>query len=300
MTNADNGVGHVQGKTGQATDSHDDTHAGAGDSHRNSGFSARYKGVTDILDAHTADGPKLSHYNGDHDSPEGAENHRLAAPDQHVKQEGDGDEQVAALLHYLSYPRQLVLGQAQQVILGGPHLYLDDNTQIIDQGRDHSRLDDLSILDAQGLCHNKGSGSHDRGQKLAAHRGGGLHRAGKLFAIASLFHQRDSKGAGSHHIGHSRAVDGAQETRGQHGHLGGAALCVTSQSVGDVIKELAHAALVHDFAKDDEQHNIGGGHLDGGAINSIDIGSQVSDDPVPGVTAVHEYAGERATEDGID
>ena len=186
------------------------------------------------------------------------------------------------------------------MLFGGPHLHLDQNTHVIQQGGDDGGLDDDSVLHPQGLGHDEGGGAHNGGQQLAAHRGGGLNGAGKLLGVACLFHQGDGEGAGGDHVGHSGAVDGAQEAGGQHGHLSRAALGVTGQGVGDVVEELAHAALVHHFAEDDKQDDIGGGHLDGGAVDAVDIGGEIGDDAVPVIAPVHEETGHIPAEYGID
>lgn len=60
--------------------------------------------------AHAADGPQLGHDDGDHDGPEGAEDDRFAAPDEHIQQEGDGDKQMAPLPHDLAGLGHLLLG----------------------------------------------------------------------------------------------------------------------------------------------------------------------------------------------
>ena len=227
-------------------------HAGAGDGHGDGGLGTGHEGVQDVLDAHAADGPQLRHHDGDHDGPEGAEDDGLAAPDQHVQQEHNGDQQMAPVTHDLAGLGHLVLGQAVEAVLGGPHLDLDDDAQIVDQGGDDGGLDNDAVLNAQGLRHDEGGGAHDGGQQLAAHGGGGLHGAGELLGVAGLLHQGNGEGAGGDHVGHGGAVDGAQEAGGQNGHLGGAALGVAGQGVGDVVEELAHAALVHDLAENDK------------------------------------------------
>ena len=186
------------------------------------------------------------------------------------------------------------------MVLGGPHLHLKDDAQVVDQGGQDGGLDDDRVLYAQGLRHDKGGGAHDGGQQLSAHRGGGLHGPGKLLGVARLLHQGDGKGAGGDHIGHGGAVDGAQEAGGQHRHLGGAALGVAGQGVGNVIEELAHAALVHHLAEDDEQHDKGGRHLHGASVDAGDIAGEVLDHPGPGVAPVLEDAGEVPAVHAID
>ncbi len=161
-------------------------------------------------------------------------------------------------------------------------------------------LDDHAVLYAQRFRHDKCRRAHDGRQQLAAHRGGGLDRAGKLLGVACLLHQRDGEGAGGDHVGHGGAVDGAEEAGGQHGHLRRAALGVAGEGVGDVVEELAHAALVHHFAEDDKQHDIGRGHLDRGAVDAVDVGGQIGHDAVPVIAAVHEDAGHGAPEDRVD
>lgn len=91
---------------------HDDAHAGAGDGHGDGGLGTGDKGIADVLQAHAADGPQLGHDDGDHDGPEGAEDDRFAAPDEHIQQEGDGDKQMAPLPHDLAGLGHLLLGQA--------------------------------------------------------------------------------------------------------------------------------------------------------------------------------------------
>ena len=75
---------------------------------------------------------------------------------------------------------------------------------------------------------------------------------------------------------------------------------MTGDGVGDVIEELPHAALVHDLAEDDEQHDIGGRHLDGRAVDAVDVRGEVGHDPVPGVAPVLEDAREGPAVDGVD
>ena len=179
-------------------------------------------------------------------------------------------------------------------------MHLEDDAQVVDQGGQDGGLDDDRVLHPQGLSHDEGGGAHDGGQQLSAHRGGGLHGPGKLLGVARLLHQGDGKGAGGDHIGHGGAVDGPQEAGGQHRHLGGAALGVAGQGVGDVVEELAHAALVHHLTEDDKQHDKGGRHLDRAAVDTGDVTGQVLDHPGPGVAPVLENAGEVPAVHAID
>ena len=75
---------------------------------------------------------------------------------------------------------------------------------------------------------------------------------------------------------------------------------MAGESVCNVVEELAHAALVHDLTKDDEEHDVGGGDLHAGAVDTVNVGGEVGNDTVPGIAAVHEHAGEAAAEDAVD
>ena len=74
---------------------------------------------------------------------------------------------------------------------------------------------------------------------------------------------------------------------------------MAGQGVGDIVKELAHPAFIHHFAENDEQNDIGGGHLDGGAVYAVNIRGQIGHYPLPGVAPVHENTGELPPEEGI-
>ena len=74
---------------------------------------------------------------------------------------------------------------------------------------------------------------------------------------------------------------------------------MAGQRIGDVIEELPHAALVHDLAENDEKNNEGCGYFDGGAVDAINVGGQVSDNALPAVAAVHEHAGQITPEQAI-
>ena len=299
LADADDGVRHVERKTRQAADADDDADAGAGDGHGNGGLGARDERIADILEAHAANGAKLRDKDRDDDRPECAEDDRAATPNEHVEQERDGDEQVAALFHDLTGLGHLLLGQAVEVFLRGAHLHLHEDTHVIEQRGDDGRADDDAVLDAKRFSHDEGGGAHDGRQQLAANGSSGFDRTGEFLGIAGLLHQGDGERARRNDVCDGGAVDGAEEAGGKDRDLRGAALGVSGEGVGNIVEELAHAALVHHFTEDDEQHDVRGRDLDGRAVDAVDIGREVGDDAVPVVAAVHEDTRQIPAEEAV-
>ena len=187
---------------------------------------------------------------------------------------------------------KLVLRQACQSVLAGPEMYLDDNAQVIEQGRNRCPGNDVGVGYADHFCHDEGCGAHNWRQQLSAYGSGGFNSAGEFLGIAGFFHQGNGEGAGSNHVGYRGTVDGTEKTGSDDRHFCRAAFGVACQGQGDIVKELAHAALVHDRAEQDEQEDVAGGNADRGAVDTFRVGKEMVGQGRPVIAPVHEHAGE--------
>ena len=197
---------------------------------------------------------------------------------------------MTVLLHDIADLRKLILRRAFHSHLFSPHLDLEQDPHVIDDCGNDGADQKLGILDAQRLRHNEGCGAHNRGHELSAHGAGGDDGARELLVIAGFSHQRDGKGTGGDDHCHSGAVDHAQKSRRDDCHLCGSSLGSSGHGIGDVVKELAHAALVHHFTEGDEKEDVGGGHIDRRAVDSLRVGKEMTHEFLPGVTSVQEDA----------
>ena len=78
---------------------------------------------------------------------------------------------MTALRHNVPRLGEFVLGQARKAVFAGPQVYLDDDTQIVQQSRDSSPGDDVGVGHADHFRHDEGCGAHDGRQQLPAYRG---------------------------------------------------------------------------------------------------------------------------------
>ena len=133
-----------------------------------------------------------------------------------------------------------------------------ESGDVIEDGRNGRRLDDLGVGDVEVLGHDEGHGAHDRRHDLAAHRRGGLDGTGENTGVAEALHQRDGELAGGQHVGDAGARDGAHQPGGQHGHLGWAAFGMPDQPERQVVEEIDHAGVLEEGAEQDKQEDVGG------------------------------------------
>ena len=105
--------------------------------------------------------------------------------------------------------------------------------------------------------------------------------------------------AGSHHVGHARAIDGAHQAGRNHRHLGRAATGMPHRAQRKIIEQADHAGLLQKGAKQDEQKDIAGRHIGGRAIDTLGAERQLANDLVQPVTAVRQIAGQVFTKGGV-
>ena len=74
---------------------------------------------------------------------------------------------------------------------------------------------------------------------------------------------------------------------------------MSGQGQGDIVKELPHAALVHNRTEQDEQEDVAGGYAYGRAVDTFRVGKEMVGQGRPVVPPVHEHAGELAAEEPV-
>ena len=75
---------------------------------------------------------------------------------------------------------------------------------------------------------------------------------------------------------------------------------MSGQRQGNVVKELTHAALMHNGAEQDEQEDIAGCYADRCAVNSFRVGKEMVGKGRPVIPTVHEHAGKFSAEKSVD
>ena len=74
---------------------------------------------------------------------------------------------------------------------------------------------------------------------------------------------------------------------------------MSGQGQGDIVKELPHAAFVHNRAEQDEQEDVAGGYAYGRTVDTFRVGKEMVGQGRPVITTVHEHAGELAAEEPV-
>lgn len=74
----------------------------------------------------------------------------------------------------------------------------------------------------------------------------------ELVVIAGFFHKRDREGTGRNNDGYGRTVDHSEKSGSNDCYLCRAALCAARDGIREVVEELTHATLVHDFTEGNE------------------------------------------------
>ena len=101
--------------------------------------------------------------------------------------------------------------------------------------------------------HDEADCPHDGRGELSAGGGDRLDGCGELLLVAGLLHHRDGDGPRRRHIGDRRAVDHPQEGAGDDGDLGRSSRRLPHERQGDVVDELAEAAVLEVGAEEDEE-----------------------------------------------
>ena len=86
----------------------------------------------------------------------------------------------------------LLLRQADQVLAAGFQVRHPEGGDVVEDGWNGRRLDDLGVGYVEVLGHDEGDCAHHRRHYLAAHRRGGLDGAGEDARVAEALHQRES------------------------------------------------------------------------------------------------------------
>ena len=158
----------------------------------------------------------------------------------------------------------------------------------IQDGRDHRRLHDHGVFDAERLRHDEGDRAHDRRHDLAAHRGGRFDAGGKGAAIAEADHQRNGELADGDDIGHARTRDRAHHARGEHRDFRRSSAGAAKQAERDIGEELDHAGMFEERAEQDEQEDVGRRDIDRHAVKAFGAVGEVRDDLVEIIAAMVE------------
>ncbi len=116
--------------------------------------------------------------------------------------------------------------------------------------------DHVGVGELQELRHQERRRAHDRRHDLAAGGGDGLVGGGAPARKAGLFHHRDGENAGGGDIGHGAAGDGAEQTGGDDGDLGGAAAVAADQAGGEIGEPGGAAGALEQLPEDyeDDDH----------------------------------------------
>jgi len=155
-----------------------------------------------------------------------------------------------------------------------PHLlglevdHKEDAREVQESGQDGPDHD-LRVGDADHLSHEESGGAHDGGHDLSASGGGGLNGTRELRGIASLLHQGDGNGAGGHGVAHRGTGHHAAQSGRDDGYLGGTAGGGACDGVCPFNEEVGDAGGLQESAEDDEQHDVGAAHADGGANDAV-------------------------------
>ena len=137
-------------------------------------------------------------------------------------------------------------------------IHLDEQAQIIEEGRyDGCNYDGL-IRNPQKFRHNEGCRAHHRGGDLAACGRGGFYRTGKDRGVADPFHQRNGDCPGRGDIRDRAAGQGREHGAGDYRRFGGPASLVAGYRGGEVDKELTTTYTEQKFSEQDEREDGGG------------------------------------------
>ena len=98
----------------------------------------------------------------------------------------------------------------------------------------------------------------------------------ELVVIAGFFHKRDREGTGRNNDGYGRTVDHSEKSGSNDCYLCRAALCAARDGVCEVVEELTHATLVHDFTEGNEEEDVGGRDVDRRSVNTFRVREEVA------------------------
>ena len=132
--------------------------------------------------------------------------HRREAVEQHAHQHRQRQQQVPAsrLIACQGFGHSS-LGRPIEARAPGFEVHHPEGGDVIEDGRNDRRLDDLDVGHVERLGHDEGDRAHHRRHDLAAHAGGGLDRAGEHRRVAEALHQRDGELADGQHVGDARS-----------------------------------------------------------------------------------------------
>ena len=176
---------------------------------------------------------------------------------------------MAALAQHLPDARQIRFRQTLEPRPPGFEVHGHEDRQVVEQGRQNRIAGDLQIARAQELGHHESGCPHDRRHQLPPGRRDRLDGAGKGRTIAGTHHQRNREGAGGHHVGDRAARDGAEQGTGDHGDLCGPTGGVTRQREREIHEELPGTTAFDEGAEQDEQHHVGGRHIERNAEDAL-------------------------------
>ena len=237
--------------------------------------------------------------NGQHNRSQRTHDNGLLKDRDDQDKQQQRNQQISAGAQLFPNIGQLVLGYARQLQLDRPKIHHEEYSQEVNNRWDNGRCHHRFIGNARIFRQNKRHCTHDRRHDLPPCGGRRLHSPGKLAGVAGLFHQRDGKAAGSHHVAHSAAGNRPHQRAGDDSHLGRTTAIPAGYRRGKTGKEFSHAAGGQKGCAGDEQDDIVGRRAHGRAKEALRA-EQNTEYTVNTVPAMAQHTGEGRAKHSVE
>lgn len=266
--NINEGGSEFQSYAGLGDDADDDARCSAGDEHAQRASGAFDESVNDIREGHARIGAEHGSSDGNHNACQ-CRFHRGIAGRKEADDGNQRDRQVPFFLHDLPYRRQEMAGRSFQVLPFRFKMNAQEYADEVENGRHNSSFHHFHVRNAYEFRHKEGSGAHDRRHELAPGGGGCFYGAGKVLAVAELFHHRNGECAGPYHVGHGAAGNGAFQRTGEDRYLRRTAGSPAGDGIGNINEEFPEACLFEVRPEENEEENEGRRHAEGNAEDAF-------------------------------